>query len=123
MELSPAPGRHNPDKDSHHSSLLRVSQLGDASEVMDFVRENLYVFFGVNPSEHWAFLNHTGRDVATPEPYFPDDCKVSHSTLCNSGSTVLVRKCCYFFCCSSTLLILVLRQELLPQSVASLKQV
>lgn len=36
MELPPAAGRHNPDKDSHRSS-----QLGDSSEGMDFVGENL----------------------------------------------------------------------------------
>lgn len=59
--------------------------------------------------------------MAIPEHHFPDDCKVSHSSLCNSGSTLLVRKC--FFYCSSMLLMFVLRQELLSWSVGNLKQV
>lgn len=123
VEFPPAAWKHNPDKDSHHSSLLESNSAGWHFCGNGFCTRQSVDFFRVNPSEHRAFLYHTGGYVATSEPHFPNDCKVSHSTLCNSGSTLLVRKCCYFFYCSSMLLMFVLRQELLPQSVGRLKQV
>ena len=103
----------------------RVSPLDDTSEAMALHQRKSAGHPSPNPAEHWGFLNHPRREVATLQPHFPDDYKASHGTLCNSGSTLLVRKRCYFSCClSSMLLMFVLSQEESPpQFVGSLKKV
>lgn len=101
----------------------RVSPLDDTSEVTTLHQRRSADHPLQNPAEHWAFLNLLRREVPTPQSHFPDDYKASHGTLCNSGSTTLVRKCCWFSCCLSNMLpLFVLSQESPPQFVGSLKK-